>query len=134
MKAYAAAHEPRGDGNLGPHASRRYRGGGQGRVHAAAYARNPGAELVGIAGRNPARARALANEYGTTATRDAAELLEDSSIEAVSICTPTQLHRDLAVAALEQGKHVLCEMPPSQNVADMDRLTRGGRVQPHEID
>ena len=65
---------------------------------------------------------------------DAAELLEDSSIEAVSICTPTQLHRDLAVAALEQGKHVLCEMPPSQNVADMDRLTRGGRVQPHEID
>ena len=62
--------------------------GGQGRVRAAAYARNPGAELVSIAGRNPARARALANEYSTTTTRDAAELLEDPSIESDSICSP----------------------------------------------
>ena len=84
--------------------------------------------------RAPSWSASRANEYGATTTRDAAELLEDPSIEAVSICTPTQLHRDLAVAALEQGKHVPCETPLSENVADMDRLTRGGRVQPHEID
>ncbi len=96
--------------------------GGQGRVHAAAYARNPGVELVSVAGRNPTRARALADEHGTTAATDAAELLEDPSIEAVSICTPTHLHRDLAVAALEQGKHVLCETPLSASVADVDAM------------
>jgi len=54
---------------------------------------------------------------GITATRDYAELLKNPEIHAIDICAPTQVHASLAVAALEAGKHVLCEKPLARTVA-----------------
>jgi predicted dehydrogenase len=45
------------------------------------------------------------------ATRVFEELLNDSSIDVIDICAPTAGHRDLAIAALQSGKHVICEKP-----------------------
>ena len=50
------------------------------------------------------------------------ELLADPSIHVVSLCTPTPTHVDLALAALEAGKHVLVEKPVSIHAADAEKL------------
>ena len=55
---------------------------------------------------------------GVKATRHFEELLDDPGIHLIDICAPTKAHRDLAVAALRAGKHVLCEKPLARNVAD----------------
>lgn len=48
---------------------------------------------------------------GVKATKDFADLLNDPDIHAIDICAPTKVHKDLAIAALRAGKHVLCEKP-----------------------
>jgi len=48
---------------------------------------------------------------GVRATRNYDDLLRDPDIHAIDICAPTSGHRDLAIAALQAGKHVLCEKP-----------------------
>ena len=58
------------------------------------------------------------------------DVLDDSSVDAVVIATPTATHADLAVAALEAGKHVLVEKPLAASSEEIDRIAaaRGDRV------
>ncbi|HEY0456395.1 MAG TPA: Gfo/Idh/MocA family oxidoreductase [Verrucomicrobiae bacterium] len=48
---------------------------------------------------------------GVKATRHFAELLSDPAIHVIDICAPTAAHRDLCIATLQAGKHLLCEKP-----------------------
>lgn len=95
-----------------------------GRIHAAAYQRTGAARLVGVCGApgetpNLAATAGSANlrpehdvDWGSVQVFDDAErLLGDPRIAAVSICTPTDTHVELARAALAAGKHVLVEKP-----------------------
>lgn len=54
---------------------------------------------------------------GVQATKDFAELLKNPAIDLIDICAPTAAHRDLAIAALQAGKHVLCEKPLARTSA-----------------
>ena len=54
---------------------------------------------------------------GVKATKNFTELLGDPDIQAIDICAPTQAHASLAVAALQAGKHVLCEKPLARSSA-----------------
>lgn len=64
--------------------------------------------------------------------REATELLEDPEVDAVSLCTPTDTHVDLARRALESGKHVLVEKPVALSSEAIEGLAaaaeRAGRV------
>ncbi len=72
----------------------------------------PGAELVAVASRNGERAGDFAREYGARkAYGSYEELFEDPEVEVVYIATPHSFHRTQTLAALEGGKHVLCEKP-----------------------
>jgi len=51
-------------------------------------------------------------------TTDWKDIIEDPEIDIVSICTPNDSHAEIAIAALNAGKHVLCEKPISNNSAD----------------
>lgn len=78
-----------------------------------------GVELAAVAARDGARARAAADEWGIDVAHDGYEaLIADPSIDAVYIATPAALHRRWAIAALEAGKHVLCEKPIGANADD----------------
>lgn len=93
--------------------------GWPGRRHADGYAACPDAELVAISDLNPARRRAFAAEYGVQHTYgDYEDLLADPDIDAVSVALPNFLHKPATVAALEAGKHVLCEKPPARTRAE----------------
>jgi predicted dehydrogenase len=50
--------------------------------------------------------------------RDFSELLADPEVTVVDICTPTHTHKELAIAALRAGKHVVCEKPMARTAAD----------------
>ena len=57
----------------------------------------------------------------------AADLLADPAVRLVSVCTPTDTHADLAIAAMEAGKHVLVEKPVALTAADVARVADAAR-------
>jgi UDP-N-acetyl-2-amino-2-deoxyglucuronate dehydrogenase len=95
-----------------------------GSVHAAALAALPEtAELVAVVDPDQANASVLAARYGVAVTStDLHEVLSRDDIDAVSICTPSGLHADGAVAALDAGKHVVVEKPLDITLPAADRI------------
>jgi predicted dehydrogenase len=89
-------------------------------VHAAALAAHPSAELVGVWGRDLAKAEALGAEFDVPGTADLDALL--AGCDAVSIAVPPGVQVPLAVRAAEAGKHLLLEKPLALTVADADRV------------
>ncbi len=81
--------------------------------------------LYGVMGRLSEPAREFAREFGLArATTDLDELLANDALDAVVICSPTELHAEQTERALRAGKHVLCEIPLTTSLADTDRLAR----------
>ncbi|WP_187976675.1 Gfo/Idh/MocA family protein [Mycetocola sp. JXN-3] len=81
-------------------------------------------ELAVIAGRNPASTAAAAAKYGwAESTTNWRELIERDDIDLIDICTPGDTHREIALAALAAGKHVLCEKPLANTVAEAEEMT-----------
>jgi len=70
------------------------------------------------------RARALAVQAGgdCESFTDYRRALTDQHVDVVDICLPPELHVDVALQALEAGKHVVCEKPLATSLADVDRL------------
>lgn len=86
--------------------------------HLNSYRQNGTVEVCAICDVNGETAKARAAEFSIPHyCTDPMKLLEDPAIDAVSIVTPTFTHKDLVLAALENGKHVLCEKPPALNAA-----------------
>jgi myo-inositol 2-dehydrogenase / D-chiro-inositol 1-dehydrogenase len=89
-----------------------------GRMHADLLARQiPGAALAAVHDADPAAARAVA----APAFDGVDELLADPSVDAVAICSSTETHADLIVAAARAGKAIFCEKPISLDLAEVDR-------------
>ena len=94
-----------------------------GDVHSFALTDIDGAELVAIADIDESKAAALADKYGVpTFSADLDALLRRPDIDAVTVCTPSGLHADVAVAALRAGKHVVVEKPIDISLAAADRI------------
>ena len=81
------------------------------RAHLPAYARIPEAELVAVCDIVKERADQAARASGAVPYTDYRRLLERNDIGMVDICLPSYLHAEVATAAAEAGKHVLCEKP-----------------------
>src|SRR4051812_23993421 len=89
-------------------------------VHAAALAGHPRAELVGVWGRDLAKAKAVGAEFEVAGYADLDELLEQ--VDAVSIALPPHVQAPLAVRAAEAGRHLLLEKPVALTVEAADRV------------
>ena len=81
------------------------------RRHLPEYASNPKAEIVGLYDTNAERAAMLCEQYGCKAFGSYDEMLQDETIDAISVCSPNFTHAQNSIRALESGKHVLCEKP-----------------------
>lgn len=88
------------------------------RRHAGGVFAIPGAELVCVCDIDEEKAKARAEEHGVPYYLDYKQMLADGGFDVVIICTPDQLHREMAVAALEAGYHVLCEKPMALTMDD----------------
>ncbi len=99
-----------------------------GKVHVEAVRRLGNVEVVAVAASGDDKARRFADEVHVPGSSgDYREILADPGIDAVHICTPNWLHFPMAKAAMEAGKHVLCEKPlalTSVEGAEMVRMAK----------
>ena len=110
--------------------------GFMGAAHVNAIINYPKCELAAIASRNP---KTLSGDFTSVGGNlklkeqhfdfdhvkkftDWRELVEDTGIEALSVCLPTALHEEVVVAALDAGKHVLCEKPMALTLTDCQHM------------
>jgi predicted dehydrogenase len=99
-----------------------------GRVHtsgwqqAAKFFGTP-ARVTHVVGRTREATQAFADAFGVPhIATDWHDVVADPDIHVIDICTPGDSHVEIAIAALEAGKHVLCEKPLANSVADAERM------------
>src|SRR5215211_4050767 len=81
-------------------------------AHLPSWARDPRTELVAVCDIEPQLARDAATKFGIPhAATDYHDVVNRDDIDVVDVCTPSHTHFEQAMAALEAGKHVLCEKP-----------------------
>src|SRR3989338_457021 len=85
--------------------------GSMGMNHARVYADLDRVQLVAVADSNAEAVQKVARKCNAKAYTDFTQLLDDEAIDAVSIAVPTSMHKQVAMAALQKGKHVLLEKP-----------------------
>jgi len=102
--------------------------GVQGRVHLTAYRALDEVEVVAVCDLDRARLETAQREFavphGFTDYRD---LLASAPVDLVSICAMPVTHREMTVAALEAGAHVLCEKPMAMNAAEAEEMVATAR-------
>ncbi|MFD2361311.1 MULTISPECIES: Gfo/Idh/MocA family oxidoreductase [unclassified Arthrobacter] len=96
--------------------------GWMGAFHAESIARRvPGAELAAIADPNIESAQNIALELGTAkVTASVDDVLADPEVDAIIIASPARFHAALIAQAAAAGKHVFCEKPAGQSLAELD--------------
>ena len=86
---------------------------------------SPICELVAVSRARSQLAESFAREFGAYRWySDWRELLRDDGIDAVYVAAPVYLHAEQTIAAIEAGKHVLCEKPLARSVVQCHRLFR----------
>ncbi|MEO7469297.1 MAG: Gfo/Idh/MocA family oxidoreductase [Sphingobium limneticum] len=83
----------------------------------------PGIDVVSLIGRTLEGTRSVAEKYGIDhVSTDLAEALALPGVDAVILCTPTQLHAHQAIACMAAGKHVQVEIPLADSLADAEAV------------
>lgn len=104
--------------------------GFMGRTHSNGYRRVPNffdlkytPVLKAACARNKDAVQAFANQWGYESIEtDWRKLVERKDIDAVDICVPNNLHKEIAIAAADAGKMILCEKPLAMNVAEGEAM------------
>jgi len=118
--------------------------GMMGRCHLAGWEKAEGAEVVAVADSDPKRAAGdLSGGWGNidagtenldmdrvTGTTDPHELIAMENVDLVDVCVPTPFHEELAVAALEAGKHTVCEKPMARTADAARRIAQAAAASP----
>jgi predicted dehydrogenase len=89
-----------------------------------------GIEMVWFCDIVEEKAQKAAAEFGGEGARfttDYKELLADKTIDIVHVCTPNRSHAEISIAALEAGKHVMCEKPMAKTAADARKMVEAAK-------
>jgi phthalate 4,5-cis-dihydrodiol dehydrogenase len=104
-----------------------------GAFHARAIATLPELRLVAVCAEQLPLAEAFATEHGGTPYGDWRAMLDDRAVDIVAITAPHHLHGELAVAALQAGKHVFLEKPMALSVAECSRIIGAAEAGRHKL-
>ncbi len=106
--------------------------GAIGELRAQALSQTPGFSLVAVADLDSSRAGAFAAKHKATAEKNWNSLAARNDLDAVVVSTPPSSHAEISIAALQAGKHVLCEKPlartPDECRHMMDAAERAGKL------
>lgn len=92
--------------------------------HIPEYIDNKNCKIVGFYDRNLKRSKEMAEKYGGVVYGSYKELLQNEEIDAVSVCVSNNLHAEIAIAALNAGKHVLCEKPMATTISECEAMVK----------
>jgi len=101
--------------------------GSWGRNHIRVYNDLGNASIIAIADMNTATAKEFGERYSVDWYTEPEKIFERDDVEAVSICTPTVTHADLAMQAIEAGKHVLVEKPMTNTTDEAKELINAAK-------
>ena len=88
-------------------------------AHLAGYVRDPRCKVVAIADPQIGLAEEVAAQFNVAMhTENHVDVIHHDDVDMIDVCTPSRTHFDLAWAALEAGKHVLCEKPVAYDFKD----------------
>jgi UDP-N-acetylglucosamine 3-dehydrogenase len=90
--------------------------------HLPEYTQNQRVEIVALCDIVEERVNAHAEQYNAIAYTNYEQLLANPNIDAVSVCTPNYLHAPVSIAALNAGKHVLCEKPMATSRVEAENM------------
>ena len=94
------------------------------------FRNSPDWDLVAVCDLDPQRAARVVGDRSTVDVEtDVSRLVQRDDVDAIAIATPARTHADLAIAALEAGKHVLVEKPLATNLADARRMVQVASAQ-----
>ena len=88
-------------------------------------------EMVAFCDFKVERAERAAQNFGTNDAKtytDYRALLEEKDLDIVYVCTPNRLHSEMTVAALNAGKHVMCEKPMAINTAEAQKMVEAAKA------
>src|SRR3712207_204717 len=89
----------------------------------------PDVDVIAVSSRDVTRAQAFAGRFGIKrAYGDYRALLADPEVEVVYVATPHAQHHEVTLAALDAGKHVLCEKPIGLSVAQAEEMIEKARA------
>lgn len=97
-------------------------------VHVPVLSEREDVELVAISDLDEHKAASVAERFGVPEAVGPDGVLERDDLDAVVLCTPNDLHEELAVAALEAGKHVLVERPLATSARGVERVLEAARA------
>jgi predicted dehydrogenase len=91
--------------------------------HAEGYKAAGGYQIAAVADLIPGRRKALIQQFaGAAEHADAQGVIDDKTIDVVSVCLPNHLHAPVVLAALRAGKHVVCETPPALDGGESKKM------------
>jgi UDP-N-acetylglucosamine 3-dehydrogenase len=93
-----------------------------GRNHARVYSTLQNVNLSGIVDRDKTRAKEIGELFQTNYYTNVDDIIQDPSIDLISICTPTITHSEISIAALNAGKNVLVEKPMTNTISEAKEL------------
>ena len=97
--------------------------GGIARTHMPGWEASPHAEVIAGADLVPAALETFGKNYGVSRLEtESAAVINDPDIDIIDVCTPNMYHAPLSIAALEAGKHVICEKPLAPTPADVQAM------------
>lgn len=95
--------------------------------HIPEYKANPDANIHGYFDINTKRAEEMSALHGGKVYPSWQEMIQDPAIDAVSVCSANHTHAEISIAALQAGKHVLCEKPMAISLAECEEMVNAAR-------
>lgn len=102
--------------------------GTMGRVHGDSYAKVGNSRVVAVCDVDEEKAGMAAAGHSAKIYADFNEMLAKEEIDVVDICLPTYLHKEFALKAMQQKKHVFCEKPIALGMEDAKEMVRAAEV------
>jgi len=98
-------------------------------VHIPAYLANKHANLIALVDINYKKAKRMARKFNVKKTYPSLdELFENEEVDAISVCTPPDTHRDIVLKAFNHGAHVLCEKPLATDVEHGKNMVKASKA------